>query len=588
MASSAFTWSSSTMITTSFGFTRRKSWKSWKACLPGWPRARSTHGTGRPSGPLRARPRRRARRPADGRPLLGGQLGVGQLLLGLGEECGPDHVLELGAVVEVEQEGTDAAIELCVQPAGLPGEQPALSALADIALWAPAKATSSTRRSHSSTYPLHPASLMLRRSRPGARTARTNDIPPRSSTSENVATPVVPPRASLRGVTREDPRRAAGHPRRRPDEVEHPHRADDDEGRRPHPHHELGDGQRPDHPDQAEPDGHRGRGGFTPGRPSMARAEALSSASRSGSGPRPASVAARAITAPRTIRIFPVTLSTCTALQNTARRAVRWRGSCPTSAATFSSAARTAKITAPTATRQTPTTSNVRPAVRRPADDGDEAGHRGGGEGEDQPAGEIGPPHEQVRPPALGHLHPHVQRAVRDGLGHSRVHHRQGVLDELAGVIDLHPQPGPVAPDYRSVHLPDSGMEQALEGLGGHHLGHHLAQQRAHRRHGLRGGHLVLEVVDDLVGHRLGDRRLLQGVGGDVGEALRVGEGPPAPQRHRGQEGEDGPRDEERDAGAAEVVASAWRARGPIRRPGADRAIRHARTVPPVGQLLLG
>ena len=73
---------------------------------------------------------------------------------------------------------------------------------ADMALCAPAKDTSSILRSHRAAWPLQPASSIPSRSRLGARTALTKDMPPRSSTTENVATPVVPPSARRRGVTR--------------------------------------------------------------------------------------------------------------------------------------------------------------------------------------------------------------------------------------------------------------------------------------------------------------------------------------------------------------------------------------------------
>ena len=146
------------------------------------------HGDGRAPPPPAARPR-------SASPRRSRSTG--------GEEVGADEVLDGEAVVQVEQEGPDAERELrrAVRPCADRRLHPS-SELAAMELWVPAKATSSTRRSHSSTKLLQPASSMFLRSRSGARTARTKDMPPSSRTRENVATPVVPPRARRRGVNR--------------------------------------------------------------------------------------------------------------------------------------------------------------------------------------------------------------------------------------------------------------------------------------------------------------------------------------------------------------------------------------------------
>ena len=106
-----------------------------------------------------------------------------------------------------------------------------------MALWVPAKATSSMRRSHSSTKPLQPASSMFLRSRSGARTARTKDMPPSSSTRENVATPVVPPRARRRG---EPARTSVSSPATQDDAPirSNTHRAQHDQAHGTGPHHQ--------------------------------------------------------------------------------------------------------------------------------------------------------------------------------------------------------------------------------------------------------------------------------------------------------------------------------------------------------------
>ena len=63
---------------------------------------------------------------------------------------------------------------------------------------------------------------------------------------------------------------------------------------------------------------------------------------------------------------------------------------------------------------------------------------------------------------ALRHTDGDGQRFVGDGLGHPRVHDGQGVLHQLAGVVDPHEQPGPVPLDHRGVHLPHTRRGTAL------------------------------------------------------------------------------------------------------------------------------
>ena len=181
------------------------------------------------------------------------------------------------------------------------------------------------------------------------------------------------------------------------------------------------------------------------------------------------------------------------------------------------------------------------PPVSRPAGRGGEAGRGGQRRGEDQPAGEVGAAHEQLGPPALGDAHGHASSAC-PGCASAML----GLTTDRASLTScpasstLHQQPAARWPCTTAACISRTpAWNRPLNGLAGHHLGHDLAQERAHAHRGLRGGHLVLEDVDDLVGDGLGDGRLLEGVGGDVGEALRVGEGPPAPERDRGEQGEE-------------------------------------------------
>ena len=276
-----------------------------------------------------------------------------------------------------------------------------------------------------------------------------------------------------------------------------------------------------------------------------------------------------------------MTLRTCIVLQNTARRAVRWRGSWPTSAATFSSEPSTAKITTPTATRQAPTASSARRRSRARRAAAVKQAAAASAEGRiSQPARSA--PRMNSSAHRLWEMPTATLRAcVGEGVGQARVDDGQRVLDELRGVVHPHQELPAVALHDGGVHLLDAGVEQPLERLAGHDLGHDLAEERAHARPrparwppGPGGCSTIWSATASATAGSFSVSVA------DVGEALGAGEGAPAPERDRGEQGEQRARDQERDAAAAQVVAPPRRRRPPGGRRDAGRPVRHPRTVP--------
>ena len=208
------------------------------------------------------------------------------------------------------------------------------------------------------------------------------------------------------------------------------------------------------------------------------------------------------------------------------------------------------------------------PPVAGPAHGQREAGQRDDGEGHGEPAGERRQPHRGVDRCALGDPDGHVRGRRRDSdSASSRVDERRGACLTISPASSTsHEQTAATALDDRRVQLPDAGVEHALERVGRHEIGDDRLDDRPGGDGELGRRRLLLELVGDLLGDGLADRRLLEHVGGDIGETLGAGERAPAPQRDHRQVEQQDAHQEQRSRPAAEHAETT-----PLPRPPSGR-----------------
>ena len=155
-------------------------------------------------------------------------------------------------------------------------------------------------------------------------------------------------------------------------------------------------------------------------------------------------------------------------------------------------------------------------------------------------------PHRRVERRALGDADQHVESVVGKRFGELWVGELEALAHERRGVVDVDDEAAAPPLDDRTMQLAHPGVEHALEPVGCHELRDHHFERGPCGRRDTRHRLLLLDGVDDLLGDDLAHRRLLEHVGGDVGEPLGVGERPPAPQRDHREVGEEQP-EEDRD-----------------------------------------
>ena len=248
-----------------------------------------------------------------------------------------------------------------------------------------------------------------------------------------------------------------------------------------------------------------------------------------------------ASTVPMVMNTLAWTLRRLVALQYTARRAVRSPSVSPTLAATLRPADSTAKWATPVATNPRPATSTARrrstalrtATTKHPTESAARGATSHPASDETRIVVSSGVLWEM---PTSTSSASSGSASASSGLVSSRLWRTSGVALWTLTMRRLR-CPSTIA-RCSSRH---PGVEHALEPVRRHELRNHHFEGGPCVRCDARNSFLLLDGGDDLLRDYLAHRRLLEHVGGDVGEPLGVGECPPAPQRDHREVGEQQP-----------------------------------------------